>query len=130
MKRLTIRWKRLVNEKGQTCRRCGATGETVRGAANKLKKSLAEFDIEVNLKTENLDFPAFTKDPLQSNRIWIAEKPLEEWLGATVGQSTCCDVCADSECRTISIKNTVFEEIPEKLVIRAGLLAAAELLAD
>lgn len=130
MKTLAIRWKRLVNEKGQTCKRCGATGETVQSAANKLKKALAELGIEVSLKTENIDFPMFTKDPLQSNRIWIGEKPLEKWLGATVGQSPCCDVCANSECRTISIENAIFEEVPEKLIVRAGLLAAAELFLD
>jgi len=130
MKTLTIRWKRLVNENGQTCKRCGATGETVQSAANKLKKALAELGIEVILETENLDFPMFSKDPLQSNRIWVGEKPLEKWLGATVGQSPCCDVCANSECRTISIENTIFEEVPEKLIVRAGLLAAAELFSD
>ena len=72
----------------------------------------------------------FTEDPLQSNRIWVEEKPLEKWIGATVGQSPCGDVCADSECRTLSIGNSTFEEIPEKLIIRAGLLAAAELFSD
>lgn len=130
MKALTIRWRRLVNEKGQTCKRCGATGESMQNAVKKLKKALAELGIEVILKTENLDFPMFTEDTLQSNRIWIGETPLEKWLGATVGQSICCDVCANSQCRTISIENSIFEEIPEKLIIRAGLLAAAELFSD
>jgi len=130
MKTLTIRWKRLVDEGDQTCPRCGSTGETVRSAADKLKKALAELGIEVLLKTETLDFPMFTRDPLQSNRIWVGEKPLEEWIGAAVGQSPCCDVCADAECRTLSIGNNTFEGIPERLIIQAGLLAAAELLSD
>jgi hypothetical protein len=130
MKTLTIRWKRLVNEHDQTCPRCGSTEEAVRNAADKLKKALAELDIEVVLKTEFLDFPLFAKDPLQSNRIWVAEKPLEKWIGATVGQSPCCDVCGDSECRTLEIGNGTFEEVPEKFIIQAVLLAAAELFAD
>ncbi len=130
MKTLTIRWKRLVNEAERTCPRCAMTGETVCSAADKLKKALAELGIEVLLKMESLDFPMFSSDPLQSNRIWIGEKPLEKWIGAAVGQSPCCDVCGASECRTLSIGDTTFEEIPERLIIQAGLLAAAELLSD
>jgi len=130
MKTITIRWKRLVDEQDQTCPRCGSTGETVRSAVDKLKKALAELGIEVLLKTETLDFPMFSQDSLQSNRIWIGEKPLEEWIGATVGQSPCCGVCGDSECRTLSIGNNTYEEIPERLIVQAGLLAAAELYTD
>jgi len=128
MKQLIIRWQRLVNESGQTCNRCSDTGSTVDKAYNKLKKSLAELGIEVELKKEVLGFSIFIKDPLQSNRIWIAERPLEEWVGATVGKSKCCDVCGESECRTISINQDTFENIPEDLIIKAGLLAAAELI--
>jgi len=127
MKQLIIRWQRLVNESGQTCERCTDTGSTVENAYKKLKKSLVELGIEVELKKEILDFSIFIKDPLQSNRIWIADKPLEEWLEATVGKSKCCDVCGDSECRTISIDQDTFENIPEDLIIKAGLLAAAGL---
>jgi hypothetical protein len=128
MKTLIIRWQRLVSKAGQTCARCADTGKTVENAYYKLKKSLVELNIEVELKKETLDFSIFTKDPLQSNRIWIAGKPLEEWIGATVGASQCCDVCKDSECRTIAIDQNIFEIIPEKLIIKAALLAAAELL--
>lgn len=127
MKTLTVRWKRLVNEQGRTCERCGLTGETIQSAVNKLKKALVELGIEVTVKTEALDFPMFSREPLESNRIWIGEKPLEKWIGADVGQSHCCDVCTGSDCRTISIGNNTFEEIPEQLIIQAGLLAAAEL---
>ena len=127
MKSLTIRWQRLVNESGQTCTRCGETGDTVEIAFDKLKKALAELDIKIELEKETLDLSIFTKDPLQSNRIWIGGKPLEEWVGATVGKSQCGDVCGDSECRTIVIGQNTFEAIPEDLIIKAGLLAAAEL---
>jgi hypothetical protein len=127
MKTLTIRWQRLVDESGQTCIRCEETGDTVKTAFDKLKKALAVLDIEVELEKETLNFLIFTKDPLQSNRVWIGGKPLEEWIGGTVGKSKCCDVCGDSECRTISTGQITFEAIPEDLIIRAGLLGAAEL---
>ena len=97
MKKLTIRWQRLTNDVGQTCPRCNETGDTVETGFNKLKKSLFELNIEVELIKETLDFLTFTKDPLQSNRIWIGGKLLEEWIGATVGKNQCCDVCGDSE---------------------------------
>jgi uncharacterized protein DUF2703 len=127
MKTLTIRWQRLLNENDQTCPRCGETGETVNTAFGKLKKTLAELNIEVKLNQEALDFSTFTQNPLQSNCIWINGKLVEEWLGGTTGKSKCCDACGDSECRTISIGQNTFESIPENLIIKAGLLAAAEL---
>lgn len=116
-----------MNQAGQTCERCQATGDIIEKAFNKLKNSLAGLDIEVCLEKESLDFSLFSREPLESNRMWIGEKPLEEWLGADVGRSRCCDVCGDSECRTLQIGVNTFETIPEGLIIRAGLLAAAEL---
>jgi hypothetical protein len=129
MKTMTIRWQRLVNDSGQTCPRCHDTGAATLRAFARLGKALAELDIEVQLQTDALGLPLFTKDPLQSNRIWIAERPLEEWLGAAVGQSPCCAACGDVQCRTISLADT-YEAIPEKLIIRAALLAAAGLFKD
>lgn len=126
MKTLTIRWQRFVNDREQTCPRCHETGDATLRAFSRLRKALAELDIEVQLQTDALDLPKFTKDPLQSNRIWIAERPLEEWLGASVGQSPCCVACGDAQCRTISLADT-YEAIPENLIIRAALLAAADL---
>ena len=127
MKTLTIRWQRLLNENDQTCSRCGETGGTVQTAFEKLKKALAHLDIKVELSQEAIDFTTFTKDPLQSNCIFIGGKLLEEWIGGTTGKSKCCDACGDFDCRTISIGKNTFESIPEELIVRAGLLAAAEL---
>ncbi len=127
MKILVIRWQRLVNEAEQTCKRCMDTGKTVENAYNRLKSAFGQLDINVELKKEIVDPSLFAKDPLQSNRIWIAEKSLEEWLGATVGASQCCDVCGDCQCRTLTVYQKIFEIIPEELIIRAALLAAAEL---
>lgn len=127
MKTLTIRWQRLLNENDQTCPRCGETGETVQAAFKKLRKALAKLDIEVELVQEAIDFTTFTKDPLQSNCIFIGGKLLEEWIGGTTGKNKCCEACGDSDCRTISIGKNTFESIPEELIIRAGLLAAVEL---
>ena len=128
MKKLTIRWQRLVDEKGETCPRCRDTGEAVEAVFNRLKQALSGLGFEVELAMETLDLSAFEDAPLESNRIWISGRSLEEWIGATVGKSQCCDACGDNECRTISADGNTHESIPGDLILRAGLLAAAELL--
>ena len=109
MKTLGIRWQRLVDDKGETCDRCGATETAVEDAVQKLKRSLRELDIDIILDKTTLDPDTFKKDPLQSNRIWIANKPLEDWLAATIGQSQCCSTCGDSDCRTVTVDGKTHE---------------------
>ena len=125
MKTLTIRWQRLVDEAGKTCERCGSTGEDLRRAAETLERSLAPLGMAVALEEEALDRAAFEQGPLDSNRIWIAGKPIEEWLGASVGQSECCAPCGDAECRTVTVDGRTYEAVPAELIVKAGLLAAA-----
>ena len=127
MSSLPIRWQRLVKD-GRTCTRCGDTESEVRRATETLRQVLAPLGIEPQLEVANVDETAFLASPLESNRIWIADRPMEDWLSGTVGQSPCCSVCGDSDCRTVEIRGTVFETIPERLIVKAGLLAAAELL--
>jgi len=64
---------------------------------------------------------------LQSNKILIAGKTLEEWVGAKTGQSKCCETCGDAECRTVEYADETHEAIPADLIVRAGLVAAARL---
>jgi len=125
---LQIRWQRLLDEKGQTCDRCGTTEIMVEEAVNKLKGSLKGLGIDVVLEKSAISSSEFTKDTLQSNRIWVAEKPIEEWLSATTGQSKCCTVCGESDCRTVTVDGKTYEAIPSELIVKAGLLAGAQLL--
>jgi len=122
---LPIVWQRLVNSRGQTCDRCGATYEALQRALAKLKDVLAPLGLEPALETKEIQEESFKADPSASNRIWIAGSPLEEWLGASVGSSRCCAVCGDSECRTVEVTGAVFEAIPEDLIVKAALVAAA-----
>ena len=132
MKTLTIRWQRLVNEKGKTCERCAATEKEVRKALQGLETSLAPLGIAVTLEEEVLDSAACAEDISESNRIWIDNKPLEDWLGASVGKSNCASCCeelgTDVECRTVIHEGETFEAIPANLIIKAGLVAASRLL--
>lgn len=122
-----IKWKRLIS-KGETCQRCGSTGEELNRAMSTLKRCLAPLGIKVILDEEELSFSEFKKDPLQSNRIWINNRLLEDWIEGGVGHSPCCDVCEDHDCRTVEVKGHVYEIIPAEIVVKAGLLAASELV--
>jgi len=128
---LKITWQRLVDEKGQTCDRCGSTEKELKTAFQSLKVSLASLGIKLTLEKKPLDAVTCAQDISQSNRIWIGERPLEEWLGAQVGKSPCGSCCADLgdqvECRTVEVQGQVYETIPADLIVKAGLLAAASL---
>jgi len=128
MKLLRIVWQRLVAPDGNTCDRCSHTYESLQRAIAKLKDALAPLGLEPRLETKEIDEESFKVDPSLSNRIWIADRPLEDWLDATVGGSRCCSVCGDSECRTVEVGEAVFEAIPEELILKAALLAAAQML--
>ena len=132
MRILTIRWQRLVDINGQTCERCGATEKEVQKAAQDLEKSLAPLGIKVVLEDKALDSATCAKDISESNRVWINDRPLEEWLGAEVGESSCEFCCEELgpnvECRTVKHEGRTFETIPANLIVKAGLLAASRLL--
>ncbi|MCL6584738.1 MAG: DUF2703 domain-containing protein [bacterium] len=128
MRGLTIKWQRLVDENGHTCERCGATEKEVEKALSTLQQALAPLGLEVTLEKGIIDVSTFIKDPLASNRIWIDNRPLEEWLGAQVGQSYCCSSpCLDEECRTITVEGQIYETIPADLIVKAGLIAASRI---
>jgi hypothetical protein len=127
MRSLPIIWQRLVSG-GKTCDRCGATYLEMQQAVGKLKEALRPLGLEPTLEVREIDEKSFKANPSESNRIWIAGRPMEDWLGATVGSSRCCSVCGDAPCRTVEVAGSTFETIPEKLFIKAALVAAAQLL--
>ncbi len=131
---LKITWQRLVDEKGQTCQRCGSTEKQVQKALQSLKASLGPLGLKVTLEKKSLDPTTCARDISQSNRIWIGDRALEEWLGAKVGKSLCGFCCTELgeqvECRTVEVKGQVYETVPASLIIRAGLLAASDLYAE
>jgi hypothetical protein len=124
---LKIRWKRLIS-KGETCPRCGSTEEELRKAVSILKKSFTPLGIKVILEKEELSITEFKKDPLESNRIWINNRLLEDWIEGSVGHSPCCDVCGPHDCRTVEVQGQKYETIPADIIIKAGLSAASKLV--
>ena len=127
MKTLKIKWQRLLSD-GKTCPRCGNTEKEVGKAFSLLKRALSPLGIKIVLKKEKLSIRKFKKAPLDSNQIWFNNKLLEDWIGATTGRSPCCDVCGPTNCRTIKIKSKTYETIPTEFILKAGLMAAADLI--
>jgi len=125
MKTLLVEWQRLLDEQKQTCPRCSSTEQEVEKAVQELNQMLDQYGVVVSLIKKAIDPTIFKKDVLQSNKILIAGKTLEEWLGAKTGQSKCCETCGDAECRTVEYADETHEVIPADLIVRAGLMAAA-----
>lgn len=125
---LPISWQRLTAAGGRTCPRCDGTHRHLEHAIAKLRDVLAPLGIEPNLTVSEIDDTTFRRTPSESNRIWIAGRPMEEWLGASTGSSRCCSVCGDTPCRTTELDGATFEEIPEELVVKAALIAASQLV--
>lgn len=123
---LTISWQRLIDE-GNTCPRCGTTENELDNAVQQLKKKLASLEIDVILEKKELSLEEFKKDPVESNRILFNGRSLEDMIGAKTGQSQCCDVCGDEECRTVEIVGQAHETIPAEIIIKAGLKVAVDL---
>ncbi len=126
-KTLIVKWQRLLFD-GQTCPRCGATEAEVEKALDALKQALSPLGIDVILEKGELSVEEFKIDTLQSNTIWLNGRLLEEWIDGKTGQSQCCDICGLHDCRTVGLEEEVYETIPSELIVKAGLLAASQLL--
>ena len=126
---LVIEWQRLVSDAGGTCPRCAGTEAELMRARDTLGAALSPLGIRVDLTARTLDDASFRSAPSESNRIWVAGRPLEDWLDADVGATPCCDECGDEPCRTLAVDGAVHEVVPADVIVRAGLLAAAEVLA-
>lgn len=124
---LRIKWQRLISS-GETCPRCRSTEEELEKAVSVLKQSLAPLGINVILEKEELSVAEFKKDSLQSNRIWINNRLLEDWIEGRVGHTPCCDLCGPHECRTVEVGGQLYETIPAEIIIKAGLSAASQLV--
>jgi len=127
MGKLVIKWQRLVEE-NKTCPRCADTEKELEKAFLKLKEAFGLLGVEVILEKRNLTKEDFKKNPLSSNQIWINNKPLELWINAGIGNSPCCDVCGDESCRTLKLYGKTYETVPENLIIKASILALADMI--
>lgn len=93
-----------------------------------LTQALPPLGIQPELEITEIDASSFRANPAESNRITIADRTIEDWLGGHTGGSRCCSVCGDADCRTVEVGGVSFETIPERLILKAALLASAALL--
>lgn len=129
MNELKINWQRLVSN-SETCPRCGSTEDNLEKAVSRLKESIKPLGLNLKFNKEKLSVEEFKESPLESNKIIINDKPLEYWINGTVGESECCDVCGPTDCRTVTVNGDTYEEIPPELIIKAGLIAASNMIED
>jgi hypothetical protein len=122
---IRIVWQRLVSDQ-RTCPRCGSTGAEIEAALAVLKPALEPRGIVLILEKKEITPEQFQENPLESNRIFINDRPIEHWLNAGSGQSPCCDVCGSAQCRTIKLTDRHYEAIPAELIIQAVLTAARQ----
>lgn len=122
---LRIRWERLLVD-GETCPRCSETERELERAAESLRELLAPLGVEVVVEKGEIPEEVFREDPLLSNRILIDGRPLEDYLGAQVGTSPCCDVCGPADCRTLEVDGKSYEAVPAALIVRAALMALSQ----
>jgi hypothetical protein len=120
-KTLTIKWQRVVDKDGKTCDRCGATEQELKKAVEYLSGQ----GVIVTVEEVKMDVKEFAKSCIESNRIWLNDKPLEEVLEAKVGKSTCSGICEKhtekAECRTLIFGDKTYESVPAELIAMAGL---------
>ena len=130
---ITLRWQRLVDAAGQTCERCGDTQTELQQAARTLRRCLRPLNMNLVLKEAPIDPQTCARDVSESNRIFVDDRPLEDWLGGKVGMSLCGFCCQEMgenvQCRTVTVDDQTYEAIPATLIVRAGLLAAEAALA-
>lgn len=108
-----------MTEDEKTCPRCGGTEQELEKAVKELKAK----GLEVVLEKKALSSKEFKAAPLESNRILINGRPMEEWLKAGSGSSRCCSECGDEECRTVESDGRTYETIPAELIVQAALAA-------
>lgn len=129
---MTVKWQRLVTDDGQTCERCGSTQEEFRKAVATLEESLRPLGMEVASVEEALTPEEFAADTIESNRVLIEGRSLEDWLGGETGESECESCCSaigeDVKCRTVRVDGNTYEVIPAELIVRAGLVAASHMM--
>ena len=128
MRSLPLVWRQHVSPDGRTCDCCGATRQELERAVAVLQHALRPLGIEPHLETVEINEASFTANLAESNRLWIAGKPMEEWLDETVGSSHRGSVCGGSNCRTVEVNATTCEAIPERLILKAALIASSELI--
>ena len=121
-KRLEIEWKHFAVG-GETCERCGNTGDALRTVIEELRREFASAGVKIHLTETLLDKTRIA----ESNEIWMNGRRIEDLLAATV-VSTDCPSCGNLAgestcCRAVEIGETQYENIPMEMIRKAAYKA-------
>ncbi|TDY00603.1 DUF2703 domain-containing protein [Thiohalophilus thiocyanatoxydans] len=121
MRQVTIEWRHLDVD-GQTCERCGDTGNALNDAIRALNCECAAQEVVFLLR----DTPLSCADLDQSNAIRIDGRHIDALLPDTSVGSSDCASCATlvgdetAACRTLKQGEERFETIPPELIREAA----------
>ena len=122
MKSLQIEWMHLdVN--GETCERCGDTGNALRETVSSLQKELSALGCEIRMKETVLT----SEEIAQSNQILFDGKQIEELIDLKTEHNYCAS-CSDligqeTECRSVIFHGERYDDVPPE-AIREAVFAA------
>jgi hypothetical protein len=121
---LVIRWQHTVCQNENPCERCINTPLEIQRAYKDLKASLTGLGIVVTFEEKKM------KE--HDDHIFINDHDITDLLeGETI--RTACLNCLDDKgdprtCNTLKLGDNTYEVIPAELIIKAGLVAASELV--
>lgn len=121
---LVIRWQHAVCQNDNPCERCINTPLEIQQAFDDLKTSLSGLGITVTLEEKKIKH--------HDDHLFINDRDVVDLLkGERV--KTACANCFDDKgnprtCNSLKLGDDVFEVIPAELIIKAGLVAASELI--
>jgi len=121
---LVIHWRHAVCQNENPCERCINTPLEIQQAYENLKESLAGLGIVVTFEEKKI------KE--HDDHIYINDRDITDLLeGETI--KTACMNCLDDKgdprtCNSLKLGDNTYEVIPAELIIKAGLVAASELV--
>lgn len=120
MQNITIEWRHLDVD-GNTCERCGNTGDEVQQAVDALNRECAPHGVSFTLQETRLDAAGLA----DSNAILIGGHYIESLLPQAQRRDSECRSCGDLvgdsvECRTVDIDGHSHETVPAELIRSAA----------
>ncbi len=121
-KRLEIEWLHFAVG-DSTCDRCVRTGTSLLKAVDTLRRELTVHGVKINLTETILDKTRIA----ESNEVRMNGTRIEDLLTATMTPTDCpsCSHLAGEStcCRAIEVDETLYEDIPEALILKAAYRA-------
>jgi hypothetical protein len=121
---LVIRWQHAVCKNENPCERCVNTPLEIQQAYENLRESLAGLGIIVTMEEKKIK--------QHDDHIYINDHDIIDLLKGERTKTECAN-CFDEKgnprtCNSLKLGDKTFEVIPAELIMKAGLMAASELI--